>query len=56
MDEDDDMALPNDAEDMHKILHQRREELKQIKEQRVSLTKNNATQLRKSENSEHNLA
>lgn len=27
-DEDDDMALPNDAEDMHKMLHQRREELK----------------------------
>ena len=33
------MALPNDADDMHKMLHQRREELKQIKEQKTQLKK-----------------
>ena len=40
MDEDEDLALPNDAEDMHKMLHMRREELKQIKEHKTQVNQN----------------
>ena len=39
IDEDEDLALPNDAEDMHKMLRIRKEELKQVKQHKTQLIK-----------------
>ena len=43
IDEDEDLALPNDAEDMHKMLRIRKEELKQVKQHKTQLIKQQNT-------------
>ena len=52
MDEDEDLALPNDAEDMHKMLTIRKQELKQLKEHKTQFKPKAG--LNKSDNSGQN--
>ena len=55
VDEDEDLALPCDAEDMHKMLRIRKEELKQVKEHKTQLKKNNEGLLINSDNASRKL-